>query len=117
MASVVISMCIVKSVLGVGYERSHLDAAEAFPLQFVDALQHEEPSVNNARTDRSIVVEKGTTWCPVLAGRPSEWNLQFVRDCRILQECQQIEAFALLAASTSLQVCILRPELHWGTRQ
>jgi hypothetical protein len=59
-------------------------AVVVFPPQFVDPMQHERPSGGITRTNRSIVVEKRTTWCPVSAGGPSEWNLLPVCDYRIL---------------------------------
>jgi hypothetical protein len=73
----VYTLCTVKAVFGAGYERSHLDTVKAFPppaSRTADDLQHEERSVHNARTNRSIIVEKRTTWCPVLAARPSEYT-------------------------------------------
>jgi hypothetical protein len=70
------TLCAMKAVFVAEYERSFLDAVKAFPSasRTADALQHEERSVrvHNARTNRSIIVEKRITWCPVSAGRPSE---------------------------------------------
>jgi hypothetical protein len=68
------ALCAMKAVFGVENERYFLNAVKAFPSasRTADALQHEERSVHNAVTNRSIIVEKRTTWCPVSAGRPSE---------------------------------------------
>jgi len=54
----------MKAFFGVECERSFVDAVKAFPSasRTADALQHEKRSVHNARTNRSIIVEKRTTW-------------------------------------------------------